>query len=64
MGPPGDHDVYGKPRVIALEEHYYDPDLAATFDSSEGRTPEIRRRLDDLGELRLGKWTRWASMSR
>ena len=50
----------GKPVVIALEEHYYDPDLAATFDSPEGRTPEIRRRLDDLGELRLGKWTRWA----
>src|SRR5215467_10290606 len=43
----------GKPVVIALEEHYYDPELAATFDGPEGRTPEIRRRLDDLGELRL-----------
>lgn len=39
--------------VIALEEHYYDPELAATFDGPEGRAPEIRRRLDDLGELRL-----------
>jgi hypothetical protein len=26
----------GKPRVIALEEHYYDPELAATFDSPGG----------------------------
>src|SRR6184192_1737554 len=43
----------GKPFVIALEEHYYDPELAATFDGPEGRVPEIRRRLDDLGELRL-----------
>ena len=43
----------GKPFVIALEEHYYDPELAATFDGPEGRAPEIRRRLDDLGELRL-----------
>src|SRR5437016_2635213 len=43
----------GKPFVIALEEHYYDPELAATFDGPEGRAAEIRRRLDDLGELRL-----------
>jgi 2,3-dihydroxybenzoate decarboxylase len=43
----------GKPFVIALEEHYYDPELAATFDGPEGRALETRRRLDDLGELRL-----------
>ena len=43
----------GKPFVIALEEHYYDPELAATFDGPEGRAVEIRRRLDDLGELRI-----------
>jgi len=44
-----------KPFVIALEEHYYDYDsaIAATFDSPEGQAPEILRRLDDLGELRL-----------
>src|SRR2546428_13143789 len=42
-----------KPFVIALEEHYYDPELAATFDGPEGRAPETRRRLDDLGQLRL-----------
>jgi 2,3-dihydroxybenzoate decarboxylase len=43
----------GKPVVIALEEHYYDRELAATFDGPEGRAAETRRRLDDLGELRL-----------
>src|SRR5437867_12104172 len=43
----------GKPLVIALEEHYYDPEVAKTFDGPEGRAPEICRRLDDLGELRL-----------
>lgn len=42
-----------KPYVIALEEHYYDQELAATFTGPEGRAPEIRRRLDDLGALRL-----------
>ena len=42
-----------EPLVIALEEHYYDPELAETFDGPEGRAPEVRRRLDDLGELRL-----------
>jgi 2,3-dihydroxybenzoate decarboxylase len=43
------------PQVIALEEHYYDAELAATFDGPEGRAPEIRRRLLDLGELRLAE---------
>jgi 2,3-dihydroxybenzoate decarboxylase len=43
----------GKSLVVALEEHYFDPELAATFSGREGRTGEIRRRLDDLGELRL-----------
>ena len=42
-----------KPLVIALEEHYYDPELAATFDGPEGRAPEIRRRLDNLDGLCL-----------
>jgi len=44
-----------KPFVVALEEHYYDPELADTFDGSEGRAGEIRRRLNDLGELRLAE---------
>ena len=44
-----------KPLVVALEEHYYDPELGDTFDGSEGRAGEIRRRLNDLGELRLAE---------
>jgi 2,3-dihydroxybenzoate decarboxylase len=44
-----------RPPVIALEEHYYDPELAATFDGPEGRAPETRCRLLDLGDLRLAE---------
>jgi 2,3-dihydroxybenzoate decarboxylase len=41
--------------VIALEEHYYDAELAATFDGPEGRGTEVCRRLLDLGALRLAE---------
>jgi 2,3-dihydroxybenzoate decarboxylase len=40
-------------QVIALEEHYYDPEVAATFGIETDRGSEVRRRLEDLGELRL-----------
>jgi predicted TIM-barrel fold metal-dependent hydrolase len=40
--------------VIALEEHYWDPDLVAMFPGREGkRVSDVERRLLDLGELRL-----------
>ena len=41
-----------KPLIIALEEHYFDAEIASHF---VGRDvpPEIRKRLDDLGELRI-----------
>ncbi len=39
--------------VIALEEHYYDQELAVTFEGVERRESGIRQRLDDLGDLRL-----------
>src|SRR5258706_12869889 len=40
--------------VIALEEHYWDKELAALFVGVEGvRDPEILKRLYDLGEVRL-----------
>ena len=42
-------------QVVALEEHYYDAEIAATFDGPEGRAPETRRRLLDLGDLRLSE---------
>jgi 2,3-dihydroxybenzoate decarboxylase len=40
-----------KPYVVALEEHYYDPEVAAFY--NEPRSTPLRARLDDLGELRL-----------
>ena len=40
-----------KPTIIALEEHYLDPEVKPL--GGPGAGPEIVRRLDDLGELRL-----------
>jgi 2,3-dihydroxybenzoate decarboxylase len=44
-----------KPRVIALEEHYFDPDVTKHFQAGgpEARLPELRNRLFDVGELRI-----------
>jgi predicted TIM-barrel fold metal-dependent hydrolase len=40
--------------VIALEEHYWDKELASQFVGGEGvRDPAMLKRLYDLGELRL-----------
>mgnify|MGYP001495214450 CR=1 FL=1 len=40
--------------VIALEEHYYDAEVAATFGvGPDARMSDIERRLTDVGELRL-----------
>jgi 2,3-dihydroxybenzoate decarboxylase len=45
----------GKPRVIALEEHYWDKEVAATFAPMDGvrGAPGIVERLYDYGELRI-----------
>lgn len=41
-------------RVIAIEEHYYDKELAALFTGLDGRTGgKLRERLEDVGALRL-----------
>src|SRR5260370_32834180 len=42
-----------RPFVIALEEHYWDAEVAKTFGSAEARGPALRQRLDDLGALRI-----------
>lgn len=42
-----------KPRVVALEEHYWDAEVATHFDVAESRSPKLRAKLDDLGELRI-----------
>src|SRR5262249_41143449 len=40
--------------VIAIEEHYWDAELASHFTGTEaGRPGETQRRLDDLGALRI-----------
>ena len=41
----------GLPPVVALEEHYYDPDIAATYEGN--RNARQLERLLDLGEMRL-----------
>lgn len=44
----------GKPFVATLEEHYADAALVAQLGALEGsRSPEIRRRLEDIDTLRL-----------
>jgi len=43
-----------KPRIIALEEHYLDPDVKARFNQADAtKAPPVAKRLDDLGELRI-----------
>src|SRR5262245_57767122 len=43
-----------KPYIIALEEHYFDPEVKrATVGQEPGNAPRIVERLDDVGELRL-----------
>ncbi len=43
-----------KCQVIAIEEHYWDAELASHFTGIEaGRPGETQRRLDDLGALRV-----------
>lgn len=42
-----------KPLVIALEEHYWDAEVATHFPPRDGHQAALRQRLDDLGALRL-----------
>ena len=44
-----------RPRVIAIEEHYWDEEVAATFGPADmvRRAPGIVERLYDYDELRL-----------
>ena len=44
-----------KARVIALEEHYFDPELAQHFGGRgpEARDPALKERLYDVGALRI-----------
>ena len=42
-----------RPRVIAIEEHYLDPEVDAALGGQGGGDPRVRDQLFDLGELRL-----------
>ncbi|MDE0059516.1 MAG: amidohydrolase family protein [Defluviicoccus sp.] len=43
-------------RIVAIEEHYFDPELAALFAGRDDRMPPpIRERLLDVGEMRLAE---------
>ncbi|MDE1932095.1 MAG: amidohydrolase, partial [Alphaproteobacteria bacterium] len=42
-----------KPYIVALEEHYHDPQILAVAQFEGRANPELAKRLDDLGELRL-----------
>src|SRR6266852_2942360 len=47
-------EAVAKSLVIALEEHYLDPEVAAHFKGGLSRDQEaLRPRLEDLGALRL-----------
>ena len=41
-------------KIIAIEEHYFDPEIVAEFDDKTGfaGTP-IRKKMDDLYDLRI-----------
>jgi len=44
----------GGSKVIAIEEHYFDTELAALFSGRDVRTPPpIREKMNDLGAIRL-----------
>lgn len=43
-----------KPLIIALEEHYADPEVQATFTGMDvQKVPKVTERLDDTGALRI-----------
>jgi predicted TIM-barrel fold metal-dependent hydrolase len=43
-----------RPRVIAIEEHYLDPEVKAHFSVADAtKAPPVALRLDDLGALRI-----------
>ena len=45
--------MIGKHQVVALEEHYWDPEVAKHFSGTEAPRAGTEARLDDLGELRI-----------
>ena len=44
-----------RPQVIAIEEHYLDPEVLEKTGGRAGGTPRSREKLADLGEVRLNE---------
>ncbi|MGA8225619.1 MAG: hypothetical protein WCA55_03740, partial [Xanthobacteraceae bacterium] len=43
-----------RPQVIAIEEHFWDPELVKQFKGGDViRAPELEKRLYDLSDLRI-----------
>src|SRR5262249_37928248 len=42
-----------KLQVIALEEHYWDAEVSKHFEPGDSRSPELVKKLNDVGELRI-----------
>src|SRR5262244_425610 len=42
-----------KLKVIALEEHYWDAEVSKHFEPGDSRSPELVKKLNDVGELRI-----------
>ena len=41
-------------KIIAIEEHYFDPEIAALYDDKSGFTgTPIRAKMDDLYDMRI-----------
>src|ERR1019366_5668176 len=50
----GEESMPAKPQVIALEEHYQDPDVVRAYAPEDARqAPVIAERLNDVAELRI-----------
>ena len=45
--------IQNKLQVIALEEHYWDAEVSKHFEPGDSRSPELVKRLTDVGEQRI-----------
>ena len=49
-----ENELTEKPLIVALEEHYADPEVQAAFTGMDAvKLPKISERLDDVGALRI-----------
>ena len=60
--------IFDTEKVIAIEEHYIDPNVTKLQEESTKNTkirnPKMVARMEDFGGERSKKWTRQALMSK